>query len=89
MGSMRQKIGWGATIIMGSLSLLSTIFYGRVDSESWIFLLLIPFTVALALTPEDDSKNSNSLVSEWSEEDEVEESPNLQAGDYGFDTPVL
>ena len=86
---MRRRIGWGATIILGALSVLSTIFYGRVDSESWIFLLLIPFTVALALTPEDDSKYSNSSISEWSEEDEVEESPNLQAGAYGFDPPVL
>tara|TARA_Y100000768_G_scaffold364143_1_gene324351 strand:+ start:101 stop:319 length:219 start_codon:yes stop_codon:yes gene_type:complete len=70
------------------LSLYSIISSGEVGYQSWIFLLLIPFSVALALSSKGGEIDSNNISEVW-DEDETEVENNLQVGDFGFDTPVL
>tara|TARA_B100000989_G_scaffold144254_1_gene107461 strand:- start:331 stop:549 length:219 start_codon:yes stop_codon:yes gene_type:complete len=70
------------------LSLYSIISSGEVGYQSWIFLLLIPFSVALALSSKGGEIDSKNISEVW-DEDETEVENNLQVGDFGFDTPVL
>ena len=71
------------------LSLYSIISSGEVGYQSWIFLLLIPFSVALALSSKKREIHSNNISEEWDEDEKTEVENNLQVGDFGFDTPVL
>ena len=71
------------------LSLYSIISSGEVGYQSWIFLLMIPFSVALALSSKGEEIDSNNISEEWDEDGKTELENNLQAGDFGFDTPVL
>ena len=60
MSGVIRATGWIVSLALMMLSLYSIISSGEVGYQSWIFLLLIPFSVALALSSkggEIDSKN--------------------------------
>ena len=82
-------VGWLATTVLILVSLLSIYSSGEVGSNSWISLLLIPFTISLALS----SGESHSIVVEesfqWMEDEEDIERNEISAGDFGYDTPIL
>ena len=89
MDSVRRRVGWLATIVLILTSLLSVYTSGEVGSNSWIFLLLIPFTISLALS---SSKSHSTIVEEsyeWIEDEEEIEKNEISAGDFGYDTPIL
>jgi len=83
-----RATGWIVSLALMMLSLYSIISSGEVGYQSWIFLLLIPFSVALALSSKGGEIDSNNISEVW-DEDETEVENNLQVGDFGFDTPVL
>ena len=67
----------------------SIISSGEVGYQSWIFLLLIPFSVSLALSSKGGEIDPHNISEEWDEDEKADVEKNLQAGDFGFDTPVL
>jgi len=83
-----RATGWIVSLTLMMLSLYSIISSGEVGYQSWIFLLLIPFSVALALSSKGGEIDSKNISEVW-DEDETEVENNLQVGDFGFDTPVL
>jgi len=83
-----RATGWIVSLALMMLSLYSIISSGEVGYQSWIFLLLIPFSVALALSSKGGEIDSKNISEVW-DEDETEVENNLQVGDFGFDTPVL
>ena len=88
MSGVIRATGWIVSMALMMLSLYSIISSGEVGYQSWIFLLLIPFSVALALSSKGGEIDSNNISEVW-DEDETEVENNLQVGDFGFDTPVL
>ena len=88
MSVVVRATGWIVSMALMMLSLYSIISSGEVGYQSWIFLLLIPFSVALALSSKGGEIDSNNISEVW-DEDETEVENNLQVGDFGFDTPVL
>ena len=88
MSGVIRATGWIVSLALMMLSLYSIISSGEVGYQSWIFLLLIPFSVALALSSKGGEIDSNNITEVW-DEDETEVENNLQVGDFGFDTPVL
>ena len=88
MSGVIRATGWIVSLALMMLSLYSIISSGEVGYQSWIFLLLIPFSVALALSSKGGEIDSNKISEVW-DEDETEVENNLQVGDFGFDTPVL
>ena len=88
MSGVIRATGWIISVALMMLSLYSIISSGEVGYQSWIFLLLIPFSVALALSSKGGEIDSNNISEVW-DEDETEVENNLQVGDFGFDTPVL
>tara|TARA_B100001027_G_scaffold105510_1_gene72614 strand:- start:8233 stop:8502 length:270 start_codon:yes stop_codon:yes gene_type:complete len=89
MSGVIRATGWIVSLALIALSLASIISSGEVGYQSWIFLLLIPFSVALALTSKGGEIESNNISEEWDEDEKTESENNLQAGDFGFDTPIL
>ncbi len=89
MSGVIRWIGWTVSLALIILSLYSIISSGEVGNQSWIFLLMIPFSVALALSSKEVEVDSNNISEEWDEDEKSEVEKNLQAGDFGFDTPVL
>lgn len=89
MSGVIQGVGWVVSLFLFALSFYSIISSGEVGYQSWIFLLLIPFFVALALSSKEGEINGNNISEKWEEDDKNDDENNLQAGDFGFDTPVL
>ena len=89
MGGVIRAIGWIVSLALIILSLYSIISSGEVGDKAWIFLLMIPFSVALALSSKEGKNDSSNISEEWDEDEKTEVEKNLQAGDFGFDTPVL
>ena len=89
MSVVARATGWIVSMALMMLSLYSIISSGEVGYQSWIFLLLIPFSVALALSSKEGEIHSNNISEEWDEDEKTEVENNLQVGDFGFDTPVL
>tara|TARA_B100000965_G_scaffold50592_1_gene37409 strand:- start:49933 stop:50202 length:270 start_codon:yes stop_codon:yes gene_type:complete len=89
MSGVIRGIGWIVSLVLITLSLYSIILSGEVGHQSWIFLLLIPFSVALALSPKKGENGAKNISEEWDEDEKNDVEKNLQAGDFGFDTPVL
>ena len=89
MGGVIRAIGWIVSLVLIALSLYSIISSGEVGYQSWIFLLLIPFSVSLALSPKGGEIDPHNISEEWDEDEKADVEKNLQAGDFGFDTPVL
>ena len=89
MNNVRWKVGWLATTVLILVSLLSIYSSGEVGSNSWISLLLIPFTISLALS---GGKSHPIVVEEsfeWMEDEEDIEKNEISPGDFGYDTPIL
>ena len=89
MSGVIRAIGWIVSLVLITLSLYSIISSGEVGYQSWIFLLLIPFSVSLALSSKGGEIDPHNISEEWYEDEKADVEKNLQAGDFGFDTPVL
>ena len=89
MSGVVRAIGWIVSLVLITLSLYSIISSGEVGYQSWIFLLLIPFSVSLALSSKGGEIDPHNIFEEWDEDEKADVEKNLQAGDFGFDTPVL
>ena len=89
MSGVIRGIGWIVSLVLITLSLYSIISSGEVGYQSWIFLLLIPFSVSLALSSKGGEIDPHNIFEEWDEDEKADVEKNLQAGDFGFDTPVL
>ena len=89
MSGVIRAIGWIVSLVLITLSLYSIISSGEVGYQSWIFLLLIPFSVSLALSSKGGEIDPYNISKEWEEDEKADVEKNLQAGDFGFDTPVL
>lgn len=89
MSGVVRAIGWIVSLVLITLSLYSIISSGEVGYQSWIFLLLIPFSVSLALSSKGGEIDPHNISEEWDEDEKADVEKNLQAGDFGFDTPVL
>tara|TARA_S200000501_G_scaffold278039_1_gene261863 strand:- start:628 stop:897 length:270 start_codon:yes stop_codon:yes gene_type:complete len=89
MSGVIRAIGWIVSLVLIILSLYSIISSGEVGHQSWIFLLLIPFSVSLALSSKGGEIDPHNISEEWDEDEKADVEKNLQAGDFGFDTPVL
>ena len=89
MTGVIRAIGWIVSLVLITLSLYSIISSGEVGYQSWIFLLLIPFSVSLALSSKGGEIDPHNISEEWDEDEKADVEKNLQAGDFGFDTPVL
>ena len=89
MSGVIRAIGWIVSLVLITLSLYSIISSGEVGYQSWIFLLLIPFSVSLALSSKGGEIDPHNISEEWDEDEKSDVEKNLQAGDFGFDTPVL
>lgn len=90
MNSVRRNVGWLLTTLLVLISLSSIFSSGEVGSNSWIALLLIPFTVALALSKSENHSISIEETFEWpDDEEESSDGSEVSAGDYGYDTPIL
>ena len=89
MSGVIRAIGWIVSLVLITLSLYSIISSEEVGYQSWIFLLLIPFSVSLALSSKGGEIDPHNISEEWDEDEKADVEKNLQAGDFGFDTPVL
>ena len=89
MSGVIRAIGWIVSLVLITLSLYSIISSGEVGYQSWIFLLLIPFSVSLALSSKGGEIDPQNISEVWDEDEKADVEKNLQAGDFGFDTPVL
>ena len=89
MSGVIRAIGWIVSLVLITLSLYSIISSGEVGYQSWIFLLLIPFSVSLALSSKGGEIDPHNISEEWDEDEKADVEKNLQAGDFGLDTPVL
>lgn len=90
MNSVRRNVGWFLTTLLVLVSLSSIFSSGEVGSNSWIALLLMPFTVALALSRSENYSISIEETFEWPEdEEEFFDESEVSAGDFGYDTPIL
>ena len=89
MSGVIRAIGWIVSLVLITLSLYSIISSGEVGYQSWIFLILIPFSVSLALSSKGGEIDPHNISEEWDEDEKADVEKNLQAGDFGFDTPVL
>ena len=82
MSVVVRATGWIVSMALMMLSLYSIISSGEVGYQSWIFLLLIPFSVALALSSKKREIHSNNISEEWDEDEKTEVENNLQAVSY-------
>ena len=89
MSGVIRAIGWIVSLVLITLSLYSIISSGEVGYQSWFFLLLIPFSVSLALSSKGGEIDPQNISEVWDEDEKADVEKNLQAGDFGFDTPVL
>ena len=89
MNNVRWKVGWLATTVLILVSLLSIYSSGEVGSNSWISLLLIPFTISLALSGGESHPIVVEERFEWMEDEEDIEKNEISPGDFGYDTPIL
>tara|TARA_B100000902_G_C27024199_1_gene771156 strand:+ start:90 stop:359 length:270 start_codon:yes stop_codon:yes gene_type:complete len=89
MSTVRRATGWIVTIALAILSLHSIITSGEIGYQSWIFLLLMPFSVALVISSGDRESRPANISHEWKEDEKTDEEKTLKPGDFGFDTPVL
>ena len=89
MDNVRWKVGWLATTVLILASLLSIYSSGEVGSNSWISLLLIPFTISLALSGGESHPIVVEESFEWMEDEEDIEKNEISAGEFGYDTPIL
>ena len=89
MNNVRWKVGWLATTVLILVSLLSIYSSGEVGSNSWISLLLIPFTISLALSSGESHRIVVEESFEWMEDEEDIEKNEISPGDFGYDTPIL
>ena len=89
MKNVRQKVSWLATVVLILVSLLSIYSSGEVGSNSWISLLLIPFTISLALSSGESHPIVVEESFEWMEDEEDIEKNEISPGDFGYDTPIL
>ena len=89
MSGVIRAIGWIVSLVLITLSLYSISSSGEVGYQSWIFLILIPFSVSLALSSKGGEIDPHNISEEWDEDEKADVEKNLQAGDFGFDTPVL
>tara|TARA_B100000575_G_scaffold64569_2_gene49552 strand:- start:367 stop:636 length:270 start_codon:yes stop_codon:yes gene_type:complete len=89
VNNVRQRVGWIATIGLIMVSLSSILTSREVGSNSWISLLLIPFTVALALSRSESNTAVEGEHHEWDDEEEEYEKEEISPGEFGYDTPVL
>ena len=89
MNNVRWKVGWLATTVLILVSLLSIYSSGEVGSNSWISLLLIPFTISLALSGGESHPIVVEENFEWMEDEEDIEKNEISPGDFGYDTPIL
>ena len=78
MSVVVRATGWIVSMALMMLSLYSIISSGEVGYQSWIFLLLIPFSVALALSSKKREIHSNNISEEWDEDEKTEVENNLQ-----------
>ena len=81
MGGVIRAIGWIVSLVLIALSLYSIISSGEVGYQSWIFLLLIPFSVSLALSSKGGENDPHNISEEWDEDEKADVEKNLQAGD--------
>ena len=89
MSTVRRATGWILTIALVMLSLFTILTSGEIGYQSWIFLLLMPFSVALVISSGDDKPAPVNISEEWKEEEKTDDDSTMKPGDFGFDTPVL
>lgn len=89
MRGVIRVISLASTLALVALSLYSIISSGEVGYQSWIFLLLVPLAIALALSSKNEEISQKKLSGQWDEDEKNDDEGNLQAGDFGYDTPVL
>ena len=92
MQSPRIAIGWFAFMLLIAFSIYSFIHTGSITLEVWIFLLLTPAALALALNRNAwwnrDTNHAKTLV----DEEEIKLNSNKEVPnpeEDGFDVPVL
>ena len=69
MSGVIRAIGWIVSLVLIALSLYSIISSGEVGYQSWIFLLLIPFSVSLALSSKGGENDPHNISEEWDEDE--------------------
>ena len=89
MSTVRRATGWVLTIALVMLSLFTILTSGEIGYQSWIFLLLMPFSVALVISSGDGKPAPVNISEEWKEEEKTDDDSTMKPGDFGFDTPVL
>ena len=89
MRTVRRATGWVLTIALVMLSLFYILTSGEIGYQSWIFLLLMPFSVALGLSSGDNKPAPVNISEEWKDEEKTDDDSAMKPGDFGFDTPVL
>ena len=89
MSTVRRATGWVLTIALVKLSLFNILTSGEIGYQSWIFLLLMPFSVALVLSSGDNKPAPVNISEEWKDEEKTDDDSAMKPGDFGFDTPVL
>ena len=89
MSTVRRATGWALTIALVMLSLFTILTSGEIGYQSLIFLLLMPFSVALVISSGDDKPAPVNISEEWKEEEKTDDDSTMKPGDFGFDTPVL
>ena len=73
MSTVRRATGWIVTIALAILSLHSIITSGEIGYQSWIFLLLMPFSVALVISSGDRESRPANISHEWKEDEKTDE----------------
>ena len=89
MSTVRRATGWVLTIALVKLSLFNILTSGEIGYQSWIFLLLMPFSVALVLSSGDNKPAPVNISEEWKDEEKTDDDSAMKPGDFGFETPVL
>ena len=89
MSTVRRATGWVLTIALVMRALFTILTSGEIGYQSWIFLLLMPFSVALVISSGDDKPAPVNISEEWKEEEKTDDDSTMKPGDFGFDTPVL
>lgn len=89
MSTVRRATGWILTMALMMLSLYTILTSGEIGYQSWIFLLLMPFSVALVISSGYDKPGPVNISEEWKEEEKTDDGGTMKPGDFGFDTPVL
>jgi len=85
-------MGWLAFWLLITLSIYSFIDDGSLTLEVWIYLLLTPVALALALNRSPWWERENTEATTLVDEEEIEFTSNKEVPDPvedGFDIPVL